>query len=82
MSYLLELLPSDPFRVPVPLSLVLLELLHLRLVEAVQVVLEEVQVSEAVHVNLVVAPQLALQLVELVGERRPVRLFAVCFLSR
>lgn len=42
--------------------------------EAVQVVLQEVQVAEAVHVHLVVPTQLALELVQLVSERRAVRL--------
>lgn len=80
-SHLLELLPPYPLRVPVSLPLVLLQLLQLRLMVPVEVVLEEVQVSESVHVQLVVAPQLALQLVELVRECRPVGLAVSAFLT-
>ncbi len=81
-SHLLELLPPYPLGVSVPLPFVLLELLHLRLVEPVEVVLEKVQVPEAVDVDLVVAPQLALQLVQLVGERRPVGLDGAGWVDR
>ena len=40
--YLLELLPSYPLRIPVAFPLVLLQLLHLRLVEAIEIVLQEI----------------------------------------
>lgn len=72
--HLLKLLPPDPLGIPIPLPLVLLQLLHLGLVEAIQVVLEEVQVPEAVDVDLVVAAELPLQLIQFVSERRSVRL--------